>query len=252
MTGLLASRAKLLSPADLLGKAGDKGYELAGMLGGAKISASLAPRGEASLDLTAPEGGVLLNQLGSSALLTQKYGPAHVTARAQPGEAGTLNLTASAEVAGLRGEFHGVAGDPLKAPSLDGDLALSGDMAKVFAGFVTGAQPARLAAHILARPGEMKAQNLSGEWAGSKIGGELSFGPDGIGGRLACDRLSAPALASLVLGPPAPVKQGAAWSSLSFAPVVNDPPRAQLFVETGDLQPFGAHAQFDLALAPEA
>ena len=259
-TRLLASRGKLLSPADLLAKAGEKGFELSGALGGTKISASLTPLADggrsAAFELSAPEGGVLLNQLGASLLLTQKYGPAHVTAQAQPegGKAAKLNLTAIADVAGLHGAFHGnlqdLAGDPLKAPSIDGDLALSGDMAKVFAGLLSGPQPARLTARLVGKPGELKAQNFAGEWGGSKISGDLTFGAEGVGGRLSCDRLSAPALLALVLGPPAPVRKGALWSSLSFAPVITDPPRAKLAVEAEDFRPFGASAQFDLALGP--
>ncbi len=80
----------------------------------------------------------------------------------------------------------------------------------------------------------------------------MSADSDGIRGALHCDRLSAPALAALVLGPPAPVKAGALWSSLSFAPVSFDPPSAKLAVETGDLQPLGGKARFDLALGPGA
>ena len=54
----------------------------------------------------AGEGGVLLNQLGAPVLLAQKLGSAHVTGQLQP-DAEKLNLTASADVAGLHGEFRG-------------------------------------------------------------------------------------------------------------------------------------------------
>ncbi len=42
------------------------------------------------------------------------------------------------------------------------------------------------------------------------------------------------------------------WSSLSFAPVLIDPPPAQLSVTTDNLEPFGGKARFDLALRPGA
>ena len=257
-TRALAVRGKSLSPADLTfrAKGADKSFELSGALGGTKIIATLAPRADGKLagafDLAAAEGGVLLNQLGAPVLLAQKLGPAHVTGQLQP-DAEKLNLTASADVAGLHGEFHGLAGDPLTAPSLDGDLTFSGDAGKIWAS-VTGvppaALPARLSAHLIAEPGAIKAQNLTGAWGDASFSGALAFDAEGIGGALNCDHLSAPALVALVLGPPAPVKTGALWSSLSFAPVFADPPRARLEIETADLQPYGGKARFDLALGP--
>ena len=257
-TRALAVRGKALSPADLTfrAKGADKSFELSGALGGTKIAATLSPRADGKLagafDLAAAEGGVLLNQLGAPVLLAQKLGPGHVTGQLQP-DAEKLNLTASAEVAGLHGEFHGLAGDPLTAPSLDGDLIISGDAGKIWAS-VTGVPaatlPARLAAHLIAEPGELKAQNLTGAWGDASFSGALAFGAEGIGGALNCDHLSAAALVALVLGPPAPVKTGALWSSLSFAPVFADPPRARLKIETADLQPYRGNARFDLALGP--
>jgi uncharacterized protein involved in outer membrane biogenesis len=257
-TRALALRGKALSPADLTFRAqgADKSFELSGALGGTKISASLAPRADGKLvgafDLAAAEGGVLLNQLGAPVLLAQKLGSAHVTGQLQP-DNDKLNLTAAADVAELHGAFHGQAGDPLTAPSLDGDLTLSGDAGKIWAS-VTGAPPAplptRLSAHLMTEPGAIKAQNLTGAWGDAGFSGALAFNADGIGGTLNCDHVSAPALVALVLGPPAPVKTGALWSSLSFAPVFADPPRARLLLETADLQPFGGKARFDLALGP--
>jgi hypothetical protein len=69
---------------------------------------------------------------------------------------------------------------------------------------------------------------------------------------LQCGRFSGAALVALVLGPPPPAKAGALWSSLSFAPVVIDPPPTRLSVTTDDLEPFGGKARFDLALRPGA
>ena len=110
--------------------------------------------------------------------------------------------------------------------------------------------PARLSAHLIVEPGAIKAQNLTGAWDGVGFSGALAFDADGIGGTLNCDHLSAAALVALVLGPPAPVKAGALWSSLSFAPLFADPPRARLEMVMPDLQPFGGKARFDLALGP--
>ncbi len=262
VTRHLAERAKILSPADLTAQAGakpEKGFNLKGALGGTKINASLTPqdgeRWAAAVDLAAPDGGVLLNQLGAPLLLAQKFGPAHVTARArsEASHAETLNVAATGDLAGVHGDFHGAAENFLQTPAIAGDLALNGDFAKILASF--GAPPgparARLSARLEWRDGAARLQDLAGAWDAAKFNGDLAFSSEGIDGDLRCDRLSGLALVALVLGPPAPARRGALWSSLSFAPVVADPPRiAKLAVETADLAPFGGKAQFDLALGP--
>ncbi len=262
LSRLLASRARLFSPADLAAKAEGpgKGVLVKGVLGGTRIALQLSPQAEggpsAALDLTAPEGGAVLGQLGAPQLLTQKLGPAHVKARGRPDPSrpDTLDLTAAGDLAGMRGEFHGQAVDLTGDASIAGDLALSGDLAKIMQSFGLAAPkrfPARLSARISEKDGAWRLQNLAGQWDGAKYSGDLAFGAEGMTGQLRSDRLSAPALAALVLGPPEPAKAGALWSSLSFAPVLFDPPRVKgLAVETDDLQPYGGKARFDLTLAP--
>ena len=236
VTRTLAGRGKALSPADLTfrAKGADRNFDLSGALGGTKIIATLAPRADGKLagafDLSAAEGGVLLNQLGAPVLLAQKLGPAHVTGQLQPDNE-RLDLTAAADVAGLHGEFHGQG---RRSP----DRAFARWRPDPFGrcrknlgerdGRPPAPLPARLSAHLITEPGAIKAQNLTGAWNGVGFSGALAFDAAGIGGTLNCDHLSAPALVALVLGPPAPVKAGALWSSLSFAPVFADPPRARL------------------------
>jgi hypothetical protein len=255
----LAARAKSLSPADLAGKAGEGGFTLNGTLGATKLAASFVPaaggKRDVALELTAPEASALLNQLGAQTVWTQRLGPARVSARTQPDPSrdGGQNVTASADLAGLRAEFRGALADPAGDFSVAGDATLSGDAGKILGGFSaapTAPAPLRLAARAFWRDGALTLQNLNGEWAGAKVAGDLSEEGEGIKGALRLDRLSAPALAALVLGPPAPVKAGALWPSLSFAPVIFDPPRARLAIEAADLQPFGARARFDLTLGP--
>jgi hypothetical protein len=255
----LAARAKSLSPADLAGKAGEGGFTLSGTLGATKVSASLVPaaggKRDATLDLTAPEASALLNQFGAQTVWTQRLGPARVSARTQPDPSrdGAQNVTASADLAGLRAEFRGALADPAGDFSVSGDATLSGDAGKILSGFSAGPTapaPLRLAARTAWRDGALTLQKLNGEWAGAKVAGDLSAEGEGLKGALRLDRLSAPALAALVLGPPAPAKAGALWPSLSFAPAIFDPPRARLAIETADLQPFGARAHFDLTLGP--
>ncbi len=124
-------------------------------------------------------------------------------------------------------------------------------------GEVSGLVPARryrahISAHLIGRAGRTsKLQNLDGHLGrDDKFSGNLGHRRRGDRRGAAFDRLSAPALVALVLGPAAPVRTGALWSSLSFAPVFADPPQARLEVETADLQPFGGKARFDLELGP--
>ncbi len=256
-TKALASRAKAFSPAELVARAGgaDAGFSLGGGLGGAKISASLAPgaggRWSAALDLAAPDGGVLLGQLGAPLFSGQKLGPARVSAKTEAAPDAKLAIVAAADLAGAHGDFHGMVDDFAGSPAFSGDLALQGDFSKVLAGFGATAAPARLEAKLDQHDGAIRLRDVSGEWAASYFSGDVSLSAEGIDGSLRCDRLQAPALAALVLGVPAPAKPGALWSSLSFAPVVTDPPRIRkLSIETADLRPFGGKAHFDLALGP--
>jgi hypothetical protein len=259
-TKFLASRAKALSPADLVAQAGgDSRFELNGTLGFTKIAAALAARaGEkftASFDLAAPDGGVLLNQFGASLQPAPKLGPAHITARAESQDTPTakLDVVASAELAGLQGDFQGVAEDLPRRVAVEGELEVAGDAANLI-GVVAAPPltpvPARFSALFRAGEGAAALRHLAGSWGEDQIAGNLSLGPQGISGDLHCSSLSAPALVALLLGPPAPVKAGALWSSLSFAPLVFDPPSAKLSLDTPDLQPFGAKARFELTTGP--
>jgi hypothetical protein len=259
-TKFLAGRAKLLSPAELFARGGgDRSFEVKGTLGGTRIAAALAPRASekfaASFDLASPDGGILLNQLGASLLPAPKLGSARFSAHAQsrlaPSE--KLDVVASADLAGLHGDFHGFAKDLLRSLAIEGDLTIAGDAAKLMGVFSSPPQlpvPARFSALFQAGEGAAALRNLAGSWGEEQIAGNLSLGALGISGDLSCNRLSVPALATLLLGPPAPAKAGALWSSLSFAPLAVDPPSAKLSLETPDLQPFGAKARFELTSGP--
>lgn len=258
-TKALASRAKSLSPADLTGKAAGGDFTLNGTLGATKFAALLLPatggKSAAAVELTAPEAGPLLNQLGAQVVWTQKLGPTRISARGQPDllRQGAQTVTISADIAGLHGEFRGAVADPARDQTIAGDLTVAGDAGRIIGGFSAAPSPRaplRLAARAAWRDSAVTLQNLAGEWAGAKFAGDLSVDADGVKGALRCDRLSGPALAALVLGPPAPIKAGALWSSLSFAPVIFDPPSARMAIETADLQPLSAKAQFDLTLGP--
>jgi hypothetical protein len=254
----IAARAKGLSPADLSGKAADGGLSVSGTLGATKIAVSLPPsvagRRAVAVDVTAPEAGALLNQLGAQTVWLQRLGAARLQFHSTPDPAGegAEKVSGSADIAGLRGDFQGAMtnADPL---AIEGEAAVAGDGGKILAAF-SGAQasafPLRLGAHLLWRDGALAAQKLAGEAAGTKLTGDLTVDSAGIAGGLHLESLSAPALAALLLGPPPPAKAGALWSSLSFAPVNFDLPRAKLAMEVDALEPLGGKGTFDLALAP--
>ncbi len=257
LTRALAARAKILSPADLAGKAEDGGFWVNGALGATRIAMTFPPAnggaGPVTLDLSAPEAGTLLDQLGAPVLWTQDLGPARLSARAEPDPArqGARRLSASADLAGLHGEFRGGLAEDF---SLDGEADLSGDAGAILALYSLGSDPSplRLVARVGWRDGALALHDLAGDWAGARVEGDMSADATGLKGALHCDRLWAGALVALVLGPPQPARAGVFWSSLSFAPVLLDPPPAQLSVTTDDLEPFGGKARFDLGLRPGA
>ncbi|HUO53642.1 MAG TPA: hypothetical protein VMU18_02785 [Rhodoblastus sp.] len=252
-TNAFMERAKSLSPADLAGKAADGGLNVNGSLGATKINLSLpqasAPRAIA-IELNAPEAGLLLNQLGARVVWTHKLGPARLTARAEPDQnrEGGRIFTAAADLAGLHGELRGA----LVGSAIEGDAALSGDAGKILSLATAANSPAplRFAARAHWRDGALTLQNLSGDWAGDRVAGDLTIDSHGVQGALRCDRLSGSAFAAFVLGPPAPVKAGALWSSLSFAPAIFDPPPLALAIETDRLEPLGGGARLHLRLGP--
>lgn len=256
LTRTLAARAKILSPADLAGKAADGGFFVDGTLGATKIAVTFPPAngaGAVAVDLSAPEGGTLLGQLGAPVVWTQDLGPARLSARAEPDSSrpGAKKLAASADLAGLHGQFHGRLGDDY---ALDGEAKLSGDAGAILAlySLSSGPAPLRLSAHAAWRDGALALNGLAGDWQGVRLAGDVEADSSGLKGALRCGRLPGAALFAFVLGPPPPAKAGALWSSLSFAPVLIDPPPAQLSVTTDDLEPFGGKARFDLTLAPGA
>jgi AsmA family len=261
VTRSLAARAKILSPADLAGKAEDGGFVVNGTLGATQIAMTFPPAsgaGAVTVDLSAPEAGTLLDQLGAPVIWTQDLGPARLFARAEPDPArdGMRKLAASADIAGLHGEFRGGLAENF---SFQGDANLAGDAGAILALYSIAPAgpgplpaPLRLSAHAEWRDSALALSHLAGDWEGVRVAGDVEADSTGLKGTLQCGRFSGAALVALVLGPPPPAKAGALWSSLSFAPVVIDPPPAQLSVMTDDLEPFGGKARFDLALRPGA
>ncbi len=179
LTRALAARAKILSPADLAGTAADGGFALNGTLGATKLAMTFPPAGggarPVTVDLGAPEAGTLLDQLGAPVVWTQNLGPARLSARAEPDPArqGARTLSASADLAGLHGEFRGALGQDF---SLDGEANLAGDAGAILALYsvASGPAPLRLSARASWRDGALALNDLAIDWQGVLVAGDIS------------------------------------------------------------------------------
>ncbi len=213
------------------------------MVAATRISAALDNRDGVKLDISAPEATTLLTQLGAPPLFTpQRFGPAHVTLDTS-GEAPDLGVTGKAELGTIHGDFSGA----WREGAVKGDLTLAGDPASLIGG-PTG--EGQLKARVEASGGALQLRAIEGARGDNKFSGDLALSSEGVSGALKVERFSAPAFVALVLGAPEPVKSGAQWSSLSFAPVLVDPPHAKLSMDAADVAPFGAPARFELTLGP--
>ncbi|MCW2285676.1 hypothetical protein M2323_003507 [Rhodoblastus acidophilus] len=243
-TRLVASRAKILSPAVFNAKAEQGAYAFDGQAAATKFSASLDDRGLA-LDVSAPEAFDLLAQLGAPPLLSpQKLGPGQISVQTQA-QGARRTVTGRAALGKINGQFDGAFRDG----AVDGRLSLSGDPSSLIGG---PAGNGKIDGEVESRDGRITLSKILGERGDSHFTGQLSLSSDGVSGELDVDKFSAPAFLALSLGPPAPAKPGAFWPSLSFAPVVIDPPRTKLLIHAADVAPFGVPATFQLSLAANA
>ena len=243
-TRLLASRAKILSPATLNAKAGEGGYAFDGQAAATRFSASLDDKG-LELDVSAPEAFDLLAQLGAPPLLSpQKLGAGQISVRTQS-QGGHRAVTGKAALGKISGQFDGA----LRDGAVEGQLSLAGDPSSLIGG---PAGSGKIDGQIESRDGRIFLRKLVGERGDSHFSGQLSLSSDGVSGELDVDKFSAPAFLALTLGPAAPAKPGALWPSLSFAPVVIDPPRTKLLIHAAEVAPFGVPATFQLSLAANA
>jgi hypothetical protein len=239
----IAARARLLSPASLNARADAGGYAFDGQAAATRFSARLDENGAIALDVAAPEAFDLLGQLGAPQLLgPQKLGPGQITLQTQ-NQGGQRQVTGKASLGKIGGGFTGTFRDG----ALDGVISLSGDPSSLIGG---PAGVGKITGQMQARAGLVRLRQIVGERDGARFSGDLAISEDGVSGDLDVDRVSAPAFLALTLGAPAPVRKGAVWSSLSFAPVLIDPPHAQLRIRAGEVAPFGTPARFELTLGP--
>lgn len=265
-----ARRAAALSPAHLdlvlsVANGVPVEFKAFGDAGGTTIWSQFEPGASGAdasfaLRAQAADGASLMRQLGFPTLPLKGLGAGSFVVQGK-GSPPSFPATAQFDIAGARGRF---AGALRFAPD---DIAASGQMHFDTADATPLVQMLGFGAADIARRipvagsaglelarDRFALRNLSGKISDARMTGSLARVGDGeLTGALSFDTLSAPLLASLVLGPPQPASEGALWPKIRFAPTLFDPPRASLDivaarVELGDAVATDARAK--LAFAP--
>ncbi|HEY5226479.1 MAG TPA: AsmA family protein [Methylovirgula sp.] len=254
------------------------GLDLTGTAGGTKISAKLVskntpasgsgggPQAPADLNLAAQldsaDALVLLRQLGIPALPLQRFGAGHIeiTANGSLGKIFTTKVTAS--LAGTHAAFAGTVQPDSVVPHAVGKLSVTsnGLTPLLEATGLAFPDPAmRLAvdlkADVDARPADLVLHDLSGVFAGARIGGNLAYeaAKNHVTGSLDTDRLSLAMLFETAFGPMSAPKAGALWPGGKFTAAMLDLPPVDLAVraKSVDLLPqiSGHDAQLGLEIS---
>ena len=269
------ARARALSPAHLtlgLTTGGAPAFmrlDLAGDAGGTRLSAHLHPvddsarRVEVSARAEGADAAVMLRQLGLAVIPIKGLGPGVVEAQGAGAPGQPMSASAHFEMVGANIDF---AGDADVAPDRVGasgalafkltDVAPFIQMLALGAPDLTRRLPVEGKARLALASDTLSLDDLSASIVGVAVRGALVRDVDGkVTGALSLDALSAPFLASLVLGPPQPAAAGALWPQLGFAPTPFDPPTADLDLSVARFDlggASGADAHMRLALAPNA
>ncbi len=269
------ARARALSPAHLTFglTTGDAPafmrVDLSGDAGGARLSAHLRPvddggrRVEASVRAEGADAAIMLQQLGFAVIPIKGLGPGVFEAQGvgEPGQ--PMSASAHFEMAGAKIDFAGDADVAPDRVGASGALAFKlTDVAPIIQMLALGAPdltrrlPVEGKARLALASNKLSLDDLSATVVGVTAKGALVRNEEGkVTGALSLDALSAPFLASLVLGPPQPAAAGALWPQLGFAPTPFDPPTADLDLTVARLDlggASGADAHMRLALAPNA
>lgn len=269
-----AARAFALSPAHMaFGVAMDASgaftqINLAGEAGGARYGAQAQPSGagrmQARLSVQAAEAATLLRQAGLAVLPLKGLGGARLEAQGEGAIGAPLRTRASLDLAGLALRFDGETLLALDRASAQGRIdADSVDLLSLAPLFAFGAPdvssktPLHGVAHMRFDAQGLALENIDAEIAGTRATGVVTRSLAGaLGGAVKLDRLSAPDLAALVLGPPQPVAAGVLWPSLKFAATRFDPPTADVALDIAHVDlgggVIGDDAHMQLALAPGA
>ena len=279
------SRAPVLAPTNLIidatfagGTGGRTGalrpsrVRVDGTLGATAMDLRIEPAGARadaisySGSLQAPEGSVLLSQLGLPVLPLNLIGRSSITLSAigpadQPLDT-TLHATFGATQAILSGRFG-----PFDQPRQgSGRLELkSNDFSPLLQSLavafpdMTGTVAGDLTTRLTLDGTSASLDDLKGHLGVIGVSGSLRYQPatgekPTLTGRLSLDRLALTNLFGLALGPSQGAAAGMTWSNSRFGAGLLDPPRASLALEIAalDLAPslVATNAALDLGIAP--
>ena len=220
---------------------------------GSRWQASLKPEGGANgvlgqlsgqVSAETRDASMLIRQLGVETLPITGAGGAMLAASVAGAPGGGYSVDASGLLAGLDLGFQGKVSGSLGAPRATGSLRLkTADGAPLLRiiGYgppdVTQVLPAQASAALDLADGRLALSGLSGLAAGVSLNGEIAaqLGPGRpkFSGALALDRLNLPALATLLLGAPAPVRAGAIWGEGRFGPGLAELPDVDVLLKSG-------------------
>lgn len=232
------------------------------------IDAQIRPDGDATsltASLQAPEGRILLRQLGLATISVETVGASRVTlnahGRASEGFETVLSAAFGATTLDLTGRFKPAA----SAIGGTGRLTLrSADVSPLLQSLaiafpdLTDRLPADMTSPIALDGGAVDLRALSGRIGGVGVHGGLrwqraSGEEPAIIGALDIDRMSLASLFSLALGHEQP-SDGGVWSPKPFAAGLIDPPRTTLTLSTKSLALLsglqGKTARMDVAIGP--
>lgn len=264
----LARRAAALSPAHLdlvlhVVNGAPVEFSAFGDAGGTAFWSQLAPGAGADASFTlraqAADGASLMRQLGFAPLPLKGLGAGSFVIRGK-GDPSAFPAIAQFDVAGAHARFEGDMKLALDRASAQGRLAIGTEdatpLVQMFgfgAGDLSRRIPVAANGRLELASDRLALEDLSGSVVGVRVAGRLARASTGeLTGALSFDNLSAPFLASLVLGPAQPASEGALWPKIRFAPSLFDPPRASIDVaaarvDLGGALATDAHAKLTLA-----
>ncbi len=241
---------------------------------GSRWQAALQPEGGADgapgqlsgqISAESRDASMLMRQLGAEALPIAGAGGAMLSAKVAGAPATGYSVDASGLLAGLDLGFQGKLSGSLAQPQAAGGLRLTSADAAPFLRLVglglpdlTQTLPLQTSATLGLAEGRLALSEFSGSVAGVTLSGDIAAqlgqGRPKISGSLDLDRAHLPALASLLLGAPAPVRGGAVWAEGRFGPGLAELPEADLRLKAGQVTlmegQVATQASMQLTLSP--